>query len=559
MAMLRLLFLAAASVAALQSQQYAWEQKLPKKLPPSRYYHVMADDDSRGRVVVFGGLSPSAGPLLTWLNDTWEWDGSDWTRKTPAQSPPPRQQAAMAYDALRREIVLFGGAEAAGFGDTWGWDGTNWSRKSPAHSPPVRAGHAMAYDAARGEVVMFGGTSTADTWVWDGTDWREKTPVDKPSPRSATAMAYDAVRRRVILFGGRSPAGLPLSDTWAWDGTDWEELSPSGSPPARGYHAMAFDDVTGTIVLFGGVAVFAAFEDTWLWDGKRWTQKQPDVNPPARYGHGLAYDAARGEVVLYGGTGTVSFLSVDTWVWSSDLPLVSLTRDGIANAASYLGGIVAPGEIVTLFGRGFGPRDLASLRLDENGRVATSLAGTRVLFDGIAAPMIYALRDQVSVVVPYGVAGKSVTGVQVEYNDWTTDVVRVPVLPSAPGIFALDASGQGPGAILNEDYSVNSAAKPAKRGSVVMIFATGEGETDPPGQDGVLAGLVLPKPVLPVSVTIGGAPAVVEYAGGAPGLVAGVLQVNARIPEGVTPGAAVPVVVKIGSASSQPGVTMAVE
>ena len=92
----------------------------------------------------------------------------------------------------------------------------------------------------------------------------------------------------------------------------------------------------------------------------------------------------------------------------------------------------------------------------------------------------------------------------------------------------------------------------------MVLYATGEGQTVPDGVDGLLTGTTLRRPALPVSVTIGGQPAEVLYAGSAPGLVSGVLQVNARIPAGVTTGPAIPVVVTVGGASSQAGVTLAV-
>jgi hypothetical protein len=69
-------------------------------------------------------------------------------------------------------VVLFGGRR---FGDTWTWDGTDWTKRTPAHSPYQRLDMGMAYDA-HGEVVLFGGACAkpcADTWTWDGTDWTQ--------------------------------------------------------------------------------------------------------------------------------------------------------------------------------------------------------------------------------------------------------------------------------------------------------------------------------------------------------------------------------------------------
>lgn len=244
-----------------------------------------------------------------------------------------------------------------------------------------------------------------------------------------------------------------------------------------------------------------------------------------------------------------------------DLPSTAVVPSfqpaSVVNAASFLSGPVAPGEIVTVFGSGFGPGPLTTLRLTA-GLVNTTLGGTRVLFDGVPAPLIYTVENQLSAVVPYAVAGKSSTQVQVEYRGTRSAPVTLQVAPDSPGIFALDSSGKGPGAILNQDSSVNSPANPAHIGSVVSIFATGEGQTSPAGVDGKPGSDPVPHPILSVIVTIGGQTVTPTYAGGAPGNVAGLMQVNVQIPSGIQTGSAVPVVVQLGNTSSQAGVTIAV-
>jgi uncharacterized protein (TIGR03437 family) len=102
-----------------------------------------------------------------------------------------------------------------------------------------------------------------------------------------------------------------------------------------------------------------------------------------------------------------------------------------------------------------------------------------------------------------------------------------------PGIFTLDASGSGLGAILNQDGTINGPQNPAGPGSIIVIYATGGGLTDPAYEDGELSGLPLPYLKADVEVEIAGRPAEVLYAGGAPGLVAGVVQINARVPADV--------------------------
>lgn len=235
---------------------------------------------------------------------------------------------------------------------------------------------------------------------------------------------------------------------------------------------------------------------------------------------------------------------------------------GVVNAASYQGGGVAPGEIAAIFGSDIGPPALTTLRLTPSGLVDSLLADTRVLFDGVPAPLVFVSQNQDNVVVPYAVAGKSTTQVQVEYKGLKSDPVTLRVVSAAPGIFTLNSSGRGQGAVLNENLTVNSASNPALRGSIVVLYATGEGQTNPAGVDGKIASDILPKPLLPVSVQIGGVPAEVIYAGAAPSLVAGVLQINVRVPlDGYisfNPDNTVWVGFTVGNASSQQGVTIAV-
>ncbi len=138
----------------------------------------------------------------------------------------------------------------------------------------------------------------------------------------------------------------------------------------------------------------------------------------------------------------------------------------------------------------------------------------------------------------------------------------MPVQAATPGIFSYDRSGSGPGAILNQDYSVNSAARPAAKGSVVAIYCTGAGITVPASTDGALATLTPPFPSLaaqPVTVTIGGLPADVVYSGAAPGAINGLTQIDAVVPGGLKSGSSVPVVVTIGGVSSQGNLSMSIQ
>jgi uncharacterized protein (TIGR03437 family) len=240
------------------------------------------------------------------------------------------------------------------------------------------------------------------------------------------------------------------------------------------------------------------------------------------------------------------------------LPVPKPVVQAVTNAASYLTSI-APGQMVLVWGTGMGPEAIAGLRQEDNGLMSSSTGGVRILFDGVPAPIVYASATQCSAVVPYFGATKATTHVQVEYQGVRSDPVEIPVAATAPGLFTSDFTGKGQGAILNEDnVTKNSPANPAAQGSSVILWGTGEGLTDPPGVDGRPAIDVFPKPLAPVSADIGGVPATVVYAGSAPGNIPGLFQINVKIPPGVTKGDRVPVHVKIGSSSSQDGVTLAV-
>jgi len=234
----------------------------------------------------------------------------------------------------------------------------------------------------------------------------------------------------------------------------------------------------------------------------------------------------------------------------------AFTAAGVTNAASYAGGAVSPGEIVTIFGSNLGPTTLAGPILGSNGLVSTQIANAQVRFDGVPAPMIYASANQTSAIVPYEVQGS--TQVMVSYNGQTSAPVILPVTPSVPGLFSANSSGQGRGAFLNSDGSLNSPANPAAKGSIVVLYATGEGATSPPGVDGKLSVPPYTVPALPVSVTIDDIGAEIEYKGGAPGEVAGVMQINVKVPAEVHSGS-VPVSLTVGNAKSQSLLTIAVQ
>lgn len=214
----------------------------------------------------------------------------------------------------------------------------------------------------------------------------------------------------------------------------------------------------------------------------------------------------------------------------------------VQNAASGTAATVAPGEIVTLRGYGIGPATNAA----APGQAPPNLGGTQVTFGGVAAPVFSAQSQQVTVQVPWEIAGQTSTEVVVTYNGGppagTSASVPVVVATAAPGIFA----------VANSDWTLNSSSNPAKVGSFITIYGTGGGLTNPLGTTGGLWPLTsaLATLTLPITVSIGGTNAVVLYAGSAPTLESGYFQIDVALPSGLQASSALNLVVTAGDSSS---------
>jgi uncharacterized protein (TIGR03118 family) len=235
----------------------------------------------------------------------------------------------------------------------------------------------------------------------------------------------------------------------------------------------------------------------------------------------------------------------------------------VVNGASGAAGPVAPGEIVLVEGFTIGPSPRAAATIPTTGALGTTTGSTKVSFDGNPAPILYSSASAVAVIVPYEVSGGTTSNVTLSFvnafNNQTPAVFPVQLAASAPGLFTSDTSGSGNAAAINQDGTANSATNAAPRGSVVLLFATGEGATAPPVADGAITvGRIVPGPILPVSLTIGGTPARVISAESAPGTVAGVMQIEAIVPSGIAPGPAA-LVLTVGTNNSQAGVTLNVK
>jgi uncharacterized protein (TIGR03437 family) len=267
----------------------------------------------------------------------------------------------------------------------------------------------------------------------------------------------------------------------------------------------------------------------------------------------------------YTGTVTVSSPNIASQVVNVTLtvnPAPPPVVTAITNGASLQPGAISPGEIVSIFGSGMGPISGVSFALTAAGTVPLNLSGVNVTFNNVPAPLLFVRTDQVNAIVPYELAGQTTANIVVQYNGVTSSVLQARIVNTVPAIFSNNATGNGQGAILNQDFSRNGANNPAAKGSVIQIFGTGEGQLVP----GVPTGSVtpgvppFPKPVAtPVTVTIGGLPADVQYAGEAPTLVSGVIQVNAVVPPGVASGNQTVVLTVGANKNDSQAITVAVQ
>ncbi len=325
-----------------------------------------------------------------------------------------------------------------------------------------------------------------------------------PAPISQSAYAYAAPFQGMTISadGGQPGSGI----LWATTPDSWP--LPAGGT----LHAFNADDLSSEL----------------------WNSSTNDADTLGSFSRFANPTVANGKVY-------VPSLSNQLMVYGPLVPATSKpVITGLVNAASYAAGPVAPGEIIAMFGQNLGPAALST------GSASLELAGIQVTFNGIPAPLLYVSSSQLAAVVPFEIAGATQAAVQVSYDNQASAAETFAVAATAPGIFTDNASGSGQGAILNQDYGLNSITNPAAPGSIIMLYATGGGVLQ---SDSLLAA--------PATASVGGQSAKVLYAGGAPDEIAGMVQVNIQLPDGVTGN--VPVVITIGGVNSQATATVATQ
>ena len=330
---------------------HTWKQ-VGAPSPKRRYAPAMVYDPLRKSVVLFGGDADAR------FGDTWTYrDG--WELQAPATSPSPRAASGFAFDAGDGRAVLFGGFDGSGadLNETWTWDGTTWEfhpsdELIPLFVPESRRGPAMAYDAARDEVVLFGGenvdggTTFNDTWTWDGSAWTEQQPADAPPPLVDARMGYDPKLEQIVLFGGIDDQNTLKNETWIWDGGNWTQATPQDPPTPRAAVNMTYDAMRERVVMFAGLqSGINAAADVWEWDGSNWNELSFPQAPRVRFSAGFTYVPELAGSLLFGGNGG-RYLN-DTWLLRTttvprfDVPGVTLDIED---------NTIVHGEAVTLSG-----------------------------------------------------------------------------------------------------------------------------------------------------------------------------------------------------------------
>jgi uncharacterized protein (TIGR03437 family) len=229
---------------------------------------------------------------------------------------------------------------------------------------------------------------------------------------------------------------------------------------------------------------------------------------------------------------------------------------GVLSAASLLAGPVAAGELILMNGNNLGPASSVQATV-SGGAYPTSLGGTSVSFDGTPAPLLSVGVNQIAAIVPFEIAGQRSTQFQVTFNNQKSSPSTLAVAAAVPGLFTADGSGAGQANAINGDGTANDEQDPATAGTVVTFLATGGGQTNPAGADGIIVSMPVPQLVEPVAMQMNGESCQNVSAAPVAGMVSGIIQVSATVPADLS--GTVSVVLFVGGIASQPGVTLEVQ
>jgi hypothetical protein len=352
----------------------SWHNITAAVAPPGGF-GTMTYDAADGYILYFGTAAGSLAP------ETWSFSAGRWSQLHPAEEPPPAA-TPIVFDASDGYVVLYGNGEwnsSSFYSQTWTFHGGNWTNITSQSSavPPARTNAAMAYDANRGEVVLYGGYCGGqcpshysdvqqgdynDTWQFHAGAWTQLSTSQSPPAMQGASMAFDPSGGGVILYGGdyawqkiivtgnssSEKRGTAVSTgTWRFNGS-WANLSasPPDSPNLGG--DLVQDNAFGGDILFGGydsipgtIPPATTFSNaTWGWTGSSWFNLSLSIAPSDRSPGPIAYDPAGGYVLLFGGTSsTGQGVLNDTWTLNTSgfvpLQAVWFTASGLKSGANW--------------------------------------------------------------------------------------------------------------------------------------------------------------------------------------------------------------------------------
>ncbi len=252
--------------------------------PPQRTFGCLVYDDSKKRMILFGGSKVLFGTELNaknLLNDTWQFKNGQWKKINCSTAPGPRAEAGMVYDKASKKIVLFGGYtiednSIVKLGDTWVLDNDNWKELSN-NGPSERHGMLLEYNAQQNQIVLFGGSTIdkqygegkGETWIWEHDQW-ERISTNEIQGIFNPAHTYDSDKNSIISFGGWD--GQERTDkTISFANNEWNVLLPSTVPGKRNHSQMIYDSKNKRLLLFGGHNGSNVFGDTWEFIENDWS------------------------------------------------------------------------------------------------------------------------------------------------------------------------------------------------------------------------------------------------------------------------------------------------
>ena len=247
---------------------------------------------------------------------------------------------------------------------------------------------------------------------------------------------------------------------------------------------------------------------------------------------------------LYGRQAIVSLTTSGLTIlpWSYDAAVAPPRIDRILNAADFSQN-TAPGSLISLMGTNLSPVSQAS----STTPLPTALGESCLTVNGVPVPMLFVSAQQINAQMPYQVDG-NVTMI-LRTPGGVSDNFNLTVLPAAPSIFRSGSNGvetQLPTVIRARNNEVVTVSNPIHWEDTVTLYLNGMGNTTPAVEAGFPGGSdPIAAPVIPPTVSLGGVPLSVEFAGLAPGQV-GIYQINARVPRSVPTGFEIPLSVSQG-------------